>query len=96
MDCKVGKKVAGWSHPEGDGQWFRVPTGISGKRCPSEVQLRPMLFRIFIDDVDEAMESIFSKLAGNRKMSDEGVTLGGLEDIQGNLDELKKRPTGTS
>lgn len=36
----MDKKVAGWSHLEGSGQWLRVPMDISDKCCPSRIQIR--------------------------------------------------------
>ncbi|PKU33327.1 rna-directed dna polymerase from mobile element jockey- hypothetical protein [Limosa lapponica baueri] len=34
---KVDKELAGWSHPEGSGQWFDVQMERGDKWCPSEI-----------------------------------------------------------
>jgi len=33
------KKLVGWSHPVGSGQWHNVPTDACDKWCPSGVHI---------------------------------------------------------
>lgn len=35
VDCSVGMKLVGWSHPGGHSQHLRVPMEMSDKGCPS-------------------------------------------------------------
>lgn len=69
VGCLMGKKLVGWSHLQASGQQLSVPMYTSDRWCLSGVHTGTSVTVIFINDIDEGVECILSKSAGDTKLS---------------------------
>ncbi len=88
----MDKELDGRSQPGGGGQWLYVQVETGNKECPPGAVFRPVLFNIFISNVDGGIECFFSRLANDTKLSGAIITAEGMNAIRGTLINLKGGP----
>ena len=81
------------SSPESGGQWLNVWGEISNKCSPWSV-VGPVLFNIFINDINSGVKCTLSKFVDDTKLWGAVDTPEGWDTIQRDIDRLSSGPDG--
>lgn len=66
----MDKESVGWSRMEGCGQQLCIYMEVNHESCPQGSIFKPVLFSIYISDIENGIKSTLSKFVDYNKVSD--------------------------